>query len=437
MDKNHRPDRSARVRAQPLMSRAGRVALAAAALCAGPAWSQANPYYIGASQSLAYESDLFRSAGGVTVNDTVALTSLLAGLDQPIGRQRLFADAALRVGRFAENSQLNHTGGGLLAGVDWEAAQSLSGRLSYGIDRSLAPTGVDLGIDPTLRNMQQTQEFILRGQSSGVAPLSVEAGFVHRALDYSVTDTTALQRAAPAVAALEFKQDTGSLGLRYRPSGGLTLGVTVRRTDGTYPSAAAGAADDFTRDDFDLSALWVPSGASTVTARLSRTREDHSALPARNVSGNTGALSWNYKPTGKLTFTADYIRDTGAESTFVDAPQAAAGVVGARTVINSSPLATTWQLRVDYEMLAKVQLVGFVRQLERKLVNNALPVAATGSDKLIETRLGLNWAPLRSVLVGCSIGLEERDASQSALDNVLSSTYSAKTFRCLGQFRTQ
>jgi hypothetical protein len=408
----------------PRLARVARAALTCllTGACAGTFGQEPNPYYVGASQSLAHESNLFRSAAGVTVSDTVSVTSLLAGLNQPIGRQRLFADAVLRAGRFSDNSQLNHTGGSLLAGVDWEAAQSLAGRLAYTFDRSLAPTGLDLGIAPTLRNMQTTQEFVLRGESSRVAMLSVEAGYVHRELDYS----------AAAANDLEFRQDTGSLGLRYRPRGALTLGVTARRTEGRYPTAAPGGLpDDFTRDDVDLSAIWVATGASTITARLSRTREKHSALPTRDVSGNTGALSWNFKPTGKLNLFADYIRDTGAESTFI------AGTPGAAAaVVNSSPLATTWQLRGDYEVTGKIQAVASVRRLKRELVNNATP-PGTGDDTLVEARLGLNWMPLRSVLVGCTVGREERDASEGAVANVLSSAYTANTVRCLAQFRTQ
>ncbi len=393
-----------------------------AALASGGALAQANPFYVGASQSLASESNLFRGAGGVEVNDTVSITSLLAGLNQPIGRQRLFADAAVRAGRFFDNSQLNHTGGSLLAGIDWEAAESLSGRLAYSGDRSLSPTGQDLGIDPTQRNMQATQEVAFRGQTSSVAEFSFEAGLSHRSLEYS----------AAAANALEFNQDAASLGLRYRPSAALTLGVTVRRADGTYPFAAAGLADDYRREDIDFSALWLPTGASTITARLSRTRERHDVLLTRNVSGNTGALSWNFKPTGKLNLAVDFIRDTGAESTF---NQTTAGG-GAVAVINSSPVATTWQLRGDYEVTAKVQMQAFARHLRRELVNNAA-IPGTGDDTLTELRLGATWTPLRSVQVGCSVGREERDASQGAVANVLSSAYSTTTVRCLAQFRTQ
>jgi hypothetical protein len=416
MDSQNRPQRQA-------IARLSLVCLAA--LGCGLAHGQANPFYVGASQSLTHESNLFRGAGGVSESDTLSVTSLLLGLDQPIGRQRLFADAVLRAGRYSDHSQLNYTGAGLLAGVDWEAAESLSGRLSYRNDRTLAPTGLDLGIgDPGRRNMQTVQEFALRGLSSKSAPYAVEVGYLHRSLDYSLAEANTL----------EFEQDTASVGLLYRPTAALTLGLSLRRTDGSYPYAVpTDLPDDFKRNDVDLSVVWVASGASTVTARLSRTREDHSALPARDVAGNTGALSWNYKPTGKLNLTADYIRDTGAESTFAGG---GAGAGTATPVVNSAPRATTLQLRGDYEITAKVQALAFVRRLKRDLVNNAA-VPGRGEDTLQEARLGLNWSPLRSVLVGCSVGREERKASDSAVTNVLSTPYNANSVSCMAQFRTQ
>jgi hypothetical protein len=71
------------------------------------------------------------------------------------------------------------------------------------------------------------------------------------------------------------------------------------------------------------------------------------------------------------------------------------------------------------------------RRLKRDLVD-AAGVVPSGDDSLTEMRLGVEWTPLRSVTVGCSVGREERDASSA-----LSYAYSATTTRCLAQFRTQ
>lgn len=372
-----------------------------------------NPYYVGAGQSFTYESNVFRtSTRGPVLNDWLSSTSLLAGIDQPIGRQRLFGDVAMRHQRYSDNSHLDHTGGRVLVGLDWAAADVLSGRISVNAEKSLARYGADLGVvfptNPPPRNLQTSQEFVFRGQYGFAALLAAEAGLVRRQLDFSRSE----------FALNEFEQDTLSVGLRYRPTGPLSLGIALRRTDGTYASIP----DDFKRDDVDLTTTWVATGLSTITARLSRTKETHQARLSRNVSETTGALAWTYKPTGRIETTLDLIRDTGAESSFT------LGGAGVAPVADSSRLSTTVQLRGQYELTGKIQLQALLRRQQRDLVDGAL----SGDDTVQEMRLGVNWAPLRSVLVGCSVGREKRTASTT-----LSYAYTASTGRCLAQFRTQ
>ena len=389
---------------------------------AGGALAQTSPYYVGASQAFTRESNVFRVAEGLPESkDSISTTSLLAGINQPFGRQRFFADAAARHNKYSDNGQLDHTGYGLDVGLDWETIESLSGRLGYTIKENLARFGADLGPTLTSKNLERTQEFVARGQYGLASLLSLEAGFVHRQLDYS----------ASQFAFQEFKQDAVRLGVLYRPSGLLTLGAGVRHTKGQYPFALAPApgifqADDFTRDDIDLTAQWVPTGQSTLRARVSVTKEEHETLTTRDVSSSTGAIGWDYKPTAKLTFTTEVIRDTGAETTFAGLSQAGAASVG-----NNSLLSTTLSLRVLYEVTAKIQLEASGRYVERDLVNTqggALP--ATGSDKLSEAKLGLTWAPTRTLLFGCSVGQEKRRTNSA-----LSYPYSANVATCLGQFK--
>ncbi len=384
--------------------------------CTAVLGQERNPFYVGAGQAFTQESNLFRAAtegnAAPKVSDWHSMTSLLAGVDQPIGRQRLFGDAAVRHARYNDNIQLSHTGGNVVLGLDWSAADVLSGRLSASADRSLARYAPDLGPGGfTALNMQNTQEFLFRGQYGFESLLAVEAGFVRRRLDFSAP--------GPEFAANEFEQDAVSLGLKYRPTGPLSIGIAVRRTEGQYHSALNNAGpDDFERDDVDLTALWIATGQSTLTARLSRTKETHQLVTSRNLSTTTGALGWTYKPTGKLELGIDLIRDTGAEAAF--------GAAGAPAA-DASLLSTTVQLRAQYEVTAKIQVLASVRQQRRELV---AAQGNSGSDETLEPKLGVNWSPLRSVLVGCSFGREKRDSTPTQ-------SYSASYTRCLAQLKTQ
>lgn len=386
------------------------------------------PLYVGVAQAFAHDTNLFRAARGTPeTEDTISTTSLLAGADQRVGRQRFVADLALRHNRYRDNSQLDNTGYSATAGLDWEAIDRLSGRLSYATHRSLNSFGSDGGPALTTKNEERSQE-LFAGVGLGLASLlSIEAGWRYRQLDYSAVEFSQQ----------ELRQNGLSAGLLYRPSGLLTLGAGVRHTRGKYPYAVQTlpgtyVADEFDRDDIDFSAVWVPTGLSTVRVRVSYTRESHEQIPTRDVDGVTASLRWEYQPTAKLFFTTDASRDTGAESTFY---RISTG--GDSLATSSNRLSTTVQLTARYEATAKIQVLGHVRHVDRDLVTTTagpagVVSAPAGSDRTTETRLGLNYAPARSWLLGCSVGQERRSASSS-----VSYAYRATIANCSVQFRTQ
>lgn len=408
----------------PIRHRVGLAVAASSLLQVCGAFAQANPYYFGAAQAITRENNVFKAADGLPEsNDTYYTTTLLLGIDQPVSRQRFFLDANARYNKYSKNTQLDNAGYGVDVGWDWATIESLSGRLSYTGKQNLARFGADLGPPLTTKNLERTQEFLARGQYGGASTLSLEAAYAHRQLDYSAFQYDFL----------EFEQDSLRLGLLFRPSSALTLGVAGRYTKGQYPLALQTApglfvADDYTRKDADLTAVWVPTGQSTLRARLSYTKEAHETVVSRDVAQTTGALSWDFKPSGKLAVTTELIRDTGAETAFSGIAGAGANAVG-----NNSQLSTSAVLRVGYEVTAKIQLEMSGRYVERDLVNTqggALP--ANGSDKFREIRAGLTWAPARSLLFGCSIGQEQRSS-----DSALSYSYTASVASCMGQIKLQ
>jgi hypothetical protein len=391
----------------------------------GPAWAQAaDTYYFGAAQAFTRESNVFRVATGQPESDDdYSTTSLLGGIDQSIGRQRVYGDAAVRYNKYRDNTQLDHTAYGVDVGVDWETVHALSGRVAYTVDERLARYGADQGPILTTKNLERGQQFVARGQYGTAAPLSLEALYVHRKLDYS----------APEYAFEEFRQDAGRLSLLYRPGGLLTLGIGARYTTGEYPhatdpSTGAPRADEFSRKDLDLTAAYVITGQSTLNARLSYTKEEHDTVKSRDLSATTGALRWDYKPTAKLSFTTELIHDTGAETAFFGF-----GQEGLNSVGNNSETSDLLAIGVVYEATAKVHFEAYGRYVERDLVNTqggGLP--ATGSDRFGEAKLGVKWMPTRSLTFGCSFSREKRGTSSP-----LSYPYAANVATCLGQIKLQ
>ena len=63
------------------------------------ALAQSQPWYIGAQQRFEHQTNVFGTSAG-QVSDTVSSTSLLAGIDQTIGRQRLFGSVVAGANRY-------------------------------------------------------------------------------------------------------------------------------------------------------------------------------------------------------------------------------------------------------------------------------------------------------------------------------------------------
>lgn len=388
----------------------------------------ANPYYIGIGQAFTYENNLFRVADGTAkTSETYSTTSLLAGLDQPIGRQRLYADAVVRHNRYRDIDTLNHTGYSLDAGIDWESVNRLSGRLGYTGNERLARFGIDRN-DPLIvsePNEERTQELLARVKFGGESVLAIEGSVMRRNLDYSASDI------ASPFALREFEQDTAGVGVQYRPGGLTLLGAAIRVTRGEYPAVA----DEFDRMDFDLTAVYTPSGLSKLRARLSYTDEEHDRAFARDLKGVTGALGWEYKPTGKLGFFIELLRDSGAEATFSSSGD---GLQTATATGTTSRVTNLASLRALYEATAKIQLEVNLRYAERDLIDTTVAGggAATdsGTDRTTEFALGARYAATRNLLFACSIGTERRRASSNSL---LSYPYSAGRASCSAQFVLQ
>ena len=406
-----RAPRAARPLALSLLAALATLALPAAAQVGSGSGS--SPFYFGGSLALGQDTNVLRTASASAQSDTYSIVSVLAGLDQTISRQRVYGDIALRSTRYNDLSQLNGEGYGLNAGVDWSTVGRLSGTLRASANQTQARF-TDPGL-PTIstRNDERTQQFLALGRW-GVAQLfELEASYTANRLEYS------------NVLARTQNLDQQSIGaaVRYSPSALLTLGVGARGTDGRYPQfyssiPGSGSPLDFTRRDADLTATWVPSGASRLEARLSATQVDYEQDPARDVSGATGSLTWNFTPTGRTSFTSTVFRDTGAAATF---QQIGAG--GSSALADNSQLSTGLRVGATYGLTGKITATGNLGWFQRDYEGSL-----GGTETVQNFGVGLRWEITRAASVGCTIGRENRDSTTP-----LAVAYGATTTLCTAQ----
>lgn len=397
-------------------------------LAATGAAAQTSPWYLGASLALTHEDNVYRlgdgvaAPAGVSKSDRITTGALLAGLDQPIGRQRLYGTATLRDNRFDRNRVLDNQGYALRGGIDWATGNRVSGTLDLRADRALARFNTDTEIGLiTRRNIEQVRQATARVRVGTVTEYSLEAGLERREVDYS----------APEYAPRENRATTATAGLRWRPSAGLMLGGGLRHVRGSYPKfeplAGGGYRPDrFTRDGLDLLFELTPGGASRFDGRATLGRTRYGEATGRDFSGVTGAASWVWQPGAKLQLTTRLSRDDGQSGFFSTSPL----IDG---VVDYSRTTTVLSLRADYAATAKLRFNASLAAGRRDLVRTLPPSAsvtgdATGREHTLEATLGLSWEPLRSTVLGCDLGRERRTGRGE-----LAEPYRAGRIACYGQ----
>ena len=399
-----------------------------AGMPAGPA--MAGPYSLGLTQSVTHESNLLRAEDGQALpeglsrSDTVYTTAVSAGIDQPIGRQRVFGSALLRHTRFQRNDLYDSSGHRLNLGAEWSTVGRWSGSVGATLQRNLAQFSNDEAGILTRSNIERTRLVDSAVRWGLGARLSAEASLDWRSVDFS----------APEFASRAFRQTGAYLGLRHAPSGALWWSTGLRQSRGVYPnfrrSAEGFEADRFDRLELEWRAAVKPSGGSEVEARLGLGRTRYDTATNRDVSGLFGGVTWSWRPTGRLRVQTRWSRDPSQDSYFLN-------TLFGRGTLSYDRVATTVQLRSDLDLSAKTSLFAAWGWTDRSLARSIEVGGSALDDLRVDDRtrqwaLGLRWQASRSLLMGLDLSGEGRSQA-----TVLSRPYSATSVNAFGQFTLQ
>jgi hypothetical protein len=387
-----------------------------------------SPYYIGASQALTHDSNVYRVPGGRS--DNYSSTSLLGGFDQPISRQRVFGRASVTANRYQDETQLNNVSYDLSTGLNWETIEKLSGSVNLGLNRNLAAPPASTGRPTARRNIAQTESVDLLARYGGAGLLTVEGRVGYRNLDYS----------APEYVQSESKQSSASLGLYYRPGGPMRLGIAGRADRTRTPKAlfdpATGNYQSNTLNGkhVDFLADYDLTGLLTANGRLSYTRQTNSGRQQADFSGVTGSIGVSWRPTGKTAFRFDAARDAGFDSSVYQA--AVPGTTAQNpTVVTSlyenNRVTTSVGMGVTYAATAKISTHAGVRYIRAKLttVTTAQTSTPETTDVAKTAYLGANYEITRNWSLACNLSHESRDVSGG-----VEFAYRVRTIGCLTQF---
>ena len=393
--------------------------------------ASASPYYLGASQGLSHDSNVYRIPSGP--GDYYSSTSLLAGFDQPISRQRVFGTASASLNRYRNETALNNTSYDLAAGLDWQTLYNLSGSVNATLGQRLAAPTASVAAPQAHRNLAQRQGVSGVARWGGVSLFTLEGTLGYSALDYS----------APEYVGSESKQEYGGLALYYRQSPLLRLGVAARldrartpqaflQPDGSYlPNQINGRHLDFLAD-YEL------SGRLNANGKISYTKQTNSSAGGADFSGITGDLGLTYRPTGKLVLSAYAARQAGFDTSLGATPVVPGGTTPATTptagLYENNRVTNSFRLGATYAATAKINVTGGLNYARARLVSTlATPTGSVGSPDVVdETQaytLGVSYAIARPWLLACNLGHEKRDVSGG-----VSFAYEATSVGCSAQF---
>ena len=405
------------------------VALAAAAACGAARAEDPSPYFIGVTQTLTHDSNVYRVPNGA--GDNYASTGLVGGFDQRIGRQRLFANASVQANKYQDQSNLDNTSYNISGGLDIATIEKLTGGLSVAVSQSLATANNSNTQAPTNdRNIAQTEQFAARIGWGGDAALTLNSAYSRSHVQYS----------ALAYETSESTQDSVSFGVNYRVGASLGVGSALRLSRTVSPKGtfvSPGVFDENTAkgQNIDLSVDWRPTALTSTNARLSWTKQSNSRVGDRDFSGLTGSVNASYAPTAKLAFTAGLSRDAGTNSSFFNLTNANTGAV-TPALSESSQVSNNVALTANYAATAKIGINASAQWRRSNLIDSVTVAGAgAGNERTDDTKslsLGANYAIARAWSLGCNLAYTKRDVTGNAV--VAAFAYSAKTASCTAQF---
>lgn len=381
------------------------------ALLAGFAQAEGNPYYLGGSLGVTSDSNVKRAREGSESSDTITTAGLRAGVDQPLGRGRFLADLSANQNRYSRTSDYDHTNYSLQGQLDWESLERLSGTIAANAGQSLYR---DTLSSDASRNLLRTAGFSAQARLGVVTMWTFEGGLAANRKRFSST----------AYRYANLDQHSFNGGLRFAPSPMLSTSLMLRRTQARYPNYSATQADDLTRGDVELGMTLRASAASTFDAHLSRTRENHSVVTARDYNYWTGSLGWNWKASGKTTLGLTFSRDS-VVGAYGDLGLPVADTTDAR-------IRNVYSLRGQWEASSKIRLnttLAYARRtLDNALTTTTSGVSQSSSDTTTTANLGLTYQAMRNLEFSCGVNWEHRTVSNEL--STLTYPYSDTSIHC-------
>lgn len=272
-----------------------------------PAYDNLIPY---ASAQSAYHSNLFALSSSEQVQGadgepdadggrSDVVTQFLAGVDAQlrISNQTLRATVEGRHLMFDRYDRLDHDEYLLNGGLDWRLSSILDGMLNYRQERSMASFA---DRNSTALNLE-LERVASASLNLAVHPdWRLESGVRQRDLEAPLDNFSGFG----------VEETSVNAAIKYLGEETLTVGLFGEHTDGEFKGTTD--ADEFEQQTAALTASYVLSGLSRLGAEIGYTRRQDDSSERGDLSGVTGALSYQREISGKTSVIAQVFRRVGS-----------------------------------------------------------------------------------------------------------------------------
>jgi exopolysaccharide biosynthesis operon protein EpsL len=291
------------------------LALLIGALFAAPAFAgPSDAWHLFAGVGYGHDDNLLRVPDNQPAFDNTRADSWTQGdagflFDNIYSRQHINLVAKVSNVKFNHFKQLDYQGKDLQATWFWQLGNHLDGQAGYTYNKVLAPY---TDFYSNQRNLRIQRRSFFDGGWQMHPDWRARVAYAKDAYSYELSSQRFNNRT----------EDTTELEGDYTPSSGSTVGLVLRRIQGSYPFGRPIGPfvvnNDFTQDELKARVNWLMTGSTTLQALVGYARRDQPSFSDSSTGGANGRVTLLYAPRGKISYNVSAWRDFAAlESTLV------------------------------------------------------------------------------------------------------------------------
>lgn len=379
------------------------VMLLSGLVCAAPAQAALSDTihpFVGVGYS--YDSNLFRTqdtAFDPAESDRIRQAFAGVQVDTTVGRQRLTGSAKVSKVSFDRFSMLDYNAKDFSGTLYWQLGNHLDGTLGGTYSSSLTSFADYQG---SQRNLRVQKGRFVDGGWRFHPSWRVRGRLATDTLEYDLPSQQYLDREDQATEA----------GLDYLGVTGSTVGLQLRRVKGTYqhPLRFGTTVFDqgYTQDEVKLKVYWKLGEVNQLLFLGGRARRTHHLQSLRDSSGTNGRVTDTWLVTPSVSLVTAVWREFAAFE----------GSTASYSLNKGVSAEAKWSVT------SKIQTTAQLRYIERDFAGFITQPLIIPEDKTQSVALGVNYTPLRSIVLSASLNRDQRK-SNTAFSRAYHSTGAA------------